>query len=110
QRIADAHLRDVRSDLLGLGAAIALVAELHVRGRDRVPVVEPEIAPKLELIHEPVSALGPRLGEARGHLALARQGPHQGVVEREEYPERGDLRRSGRWIEPGRGNRDAPRD
>src|SRR2546430_1024047 len=83
-------------------------AELHVLGGDGVAVVKFEIAARLELVYQPVSALRPRLGEARGHLALSGQGPPQGVVEGEEHPERCDLGRGGRRVEPRRGDGDVP--
>ena len=110
QGIDDLDLAHVRLDLLGSRSPIALVAELDVLARDGIAVVEFEIAPQLELIHEPVGALRPRLGEARRHLALARQRPDERVVKGEENPERRDLSRRGRRIEPGRRDRDVPGD
>src|SRR5262249_3260683 len=58
---------------------------------------------------EPVAALRPRLGQARPHL-LARQRPHERVVDRVHDAERRDLWRRGRRIEPARRQRDVERD
>src|SRR5262249_35254529 len=83
---------------------------LHLLARARAAGLYLETPPKPELVHQPVGALRPRVGEARGHLAPSRQGPDQGVVQREEDAEWGDLCRRGGGIEPGRGDRDVPRD
>ena len=110
QWVDDLDGANVSLQLLRASALVALEAELHVLGGQRVAVVELEVAAQLELVHESVGALGPGLGQTRRHLALARQGPDQRVVEREQHPERGDLRGRARRIEPGRRDRDVPGD
>src|SRR5438093_3404455 len=65
ERIDDLHLFDAGLELLGARPLVALEAELHVLRSDGVAVVELEPAAELELVHEPVGALRPRLRQAR---------------------------------------------
>src|SRR5438093_4966186 len=92
QGIDDLDLLDARLQRLGPGPLVALEAELHVLGGDRVAVVELEPAAELELVDPPVRAFLPRLRQARAHL-LPRQRAKQRIVDRIEQPERGDLGR-----------------
>jgi hypothetical protein len=109
QRIDDFDLLDVILQGLRSRALVALEAELHVLGRQRVAVVKLQARAQLELVGQAVLALLPALGEARAHL-LARIGAHERIVDRVEHAERRDLRRRGRRIEPGRRNRHVPSD
>ena len=72
---------------LGRDAPVAGEAELHVLGRERIAVVEPEPLSQLELVHEPVRTLFPRLGQARAHV-VAGQRLDQRVVQGIEEDER----------------------
>src|SRR3989441_9587882 len=102
QRIDDLHLADASSKFPGPSALITLETEFHVLGGDGVAVVELEAAAQLELVHEPVRALRPRLRQAVAHL-LPRHRADQRIVERIQHTEGCDLWRGGWWGEPGRG-------
>ena len=86
-RVDDLHRLHPLVQELGRGAPVALEAELHVLGREGIAVVEPEALAQLELVHEPVRALLPGLGQARRHV-VAGQRLDQRVVQRIEKHER----------------------
>src|SRR2546422_8385466 len=94
QRIDDLHLADASSKFPGPSALITLETEFHVLGGDGVAVVELEAAAQLELVHEPVRALRPRLRQAVAHL-LPRHRADQRIVERIQHTEGCDLWRGG---------------
>ncbi len=98
--LAHALLQDLRPRAL-----VPLEGELHVRGRDRLAVVELRALAKDELVREPVLRLRERLREARG-VEASGHGLHQRVVQGVEHHEgRGDpLGLTG--VEPARGQRD----
>src|SRR2546427_4349868 len=107
QRIDDLHLADASSKFPGPSALITLETEFHVLGGDGVAVVELEAAAQLELVHEPVRALRPRLRQAVAHL-LPRHRADQRIVERIQHTEGCDLWRGGWWVGPGPGAGDGP--
>src|SRR2546422_2282939 len=87
-------------------AFITLEAEFHVLGGDGVAVVKLEAAAQLELVHEPVRALRPRLRQTVAHL-LPRHRADQRIVERIQHTEGCDLWRGGWMGEPWRGGWEA---
>ena len=99
--LADFLLEDLRS-------LRAQEAELHVLRGEGIAVVKLESLPELELVGPPIRGLGPRLGEARRH-EIAGHRLHEGVVDRVEHPERGDLTRHLARIEPERRERHVER-
>ena len=86
--IDDVHGLHVVVQELGRRASIALEAEPHVFRRKGVAVVEPETLAQLELVHEPVRALRPGLGQTGRHV-IAGQRLDQGVVQSIQEHERG---------------------
>ena len=81
------------------GPLVALEAELHVLGGERVPVVELQPLAQLELVRALIGADRPRLGQAGGH-EIARHRLHERVVDRVEHPERRELSLGFAGIEP----------
>src|SRR4030095_3577953 len=81
--IDDLDLPYAGLQLGGGGSPGPLQAELHVVGRDRLAVVEAGSPAQLELVHEAVRTLRPRLGQAVAD-PLAGQGTHQRGVHRRE--------------------------
>ena len=81
---------------LGRDAPVALEAELHVLGRERIAVVEPETLAQLEFVHEPVRTLSPRLGQARRHVVAGQRLDQRVVQGVEEHKRRAESRRLGR--------------
>ena len=98
-----AHL--LLQDLRALGA---VEAEPHVLGGERVAVVELHALAQLELVHAPVRAHLPGLGQARGQ-EIAGHRLHERVVHRGEHPERGQHPDHLGRIEPGRRERHVER-
>src|SRR3989475_898182 len=108
RRIDDLHMPDASSKFPGPRALITLETEFHVLGGDGVAVVELEAAAQLELVHEPVRALRPRLRQAVARL-LPRHRADQRIVERIQHAEGRDLWRGGWWGETRRGGGKGPR-
>src|SRR5262249_47750589 len=107
QWIDDLDLLDASLEFLGARPLVALVAELHVLGRDGVAIVEGETAAELELVGPSIGALAPRLRKARAHL-LARVRTDESVVNGVEQSEGRDLWRRRGGVEPARSDGDVP--
>src|SRR5207237_9297254 len=88
-RIHHLDPRHARLERRGRRAFVALERELHVVGRERVAVVEPDALSQDELVAQSVGRDAPGLGEASG-LGFARQRLHEAVVDRTEADEWSD--------------------
>ncbi len=109
ERINDLDLPDPRVELGRPRSFVPVEAEFHVLGGHRLAVVKLQPAPQLELVREPIRALGPRLRQAIAHL-LAGQRLHQPVVERVKNAEGRDLRWGRGRVEPRRSDGDVERE
>jgi len=93
----------------GVGAAITLIRELHIVGRDGFTVVEQGILAQGEIVGPAVLGDGDRLGKA-GRLNLAGHRLHDGIVECVHHHIRCDDPRAFRRIKPGWCERDMHRE
>ena len=93
-RVDDVYSLDPIVQQLRRGASITQKAELHVLRREGVAVVEFQPLAQLELVHEPVRALLPRLGQAGRRVVAGQrfdQRVVQGVQEHERHADSGGL-------------------